>query len=75
LREALLSQQVTLSCFPFARFVFEVCSAARRRSAACAFSFVRCAAARASVTFFGGFLACSDTIGFSPYYSAGDRQV
>src|SRR6266568_5679540 len=62
-------------CFPLARFVFEVFSAVRRRSAACAFSFVRCAAARASVTCFDGFLACSDTIGFSPSLILSRRQA
>src|SRR2546421_6342457 len=62
-------------CFPLARFVFEVCSAVRRRSAACAFSFVRCAAARASVTCFDGCLDCSDTIGFSPSLILSRRQA
>src|SRR6266487_89785 len=62
-------------CFPFARFVFEVCSAVRLRSAACAFSLARCATARASVTCFDGCLDCSDTIGHSPSLILSRRQA
>src|SRR6266566_2702083 len=61
--------------FPLARFVFEVFSAVRRRSAACVFSFARCAAARASVTCFDGCLDCSNTIGFSPSLILSRRQA
>src|SRR2546428_13667265 len=61
--------------FPLARFVFEVFSAVRRRSAACVFSFARCAAARASVTCFDGCLDCSDTIGCSPSLILSRRQA
>lgn len=71
-----LARRSCCSRFPFFFEVGADLSAARRRDSAWASSLARCAAARASVTFFDGFVGCCDSICFplSPFWQVASKQ-